>query len=157
MTEHPAIIEWRRPEGADFRNGRYSREHTWTFDGGQTVSASASPSVVPAPWSNPAGVDPEEAYVAAIASCHMLWWLALAARAGWDVRGYRDRAVGTMARDARGKLWVDTVTLYPEIDYEGPVPNPAEEAELHHRAHEECFIANSIKTVVRVQRPAENR
>ena len=149
MAEHLALIEWRR-QGAEFCQQRYSREHTWTFDGGLTVAASSSPSVVPLPWSNPAAVDPVEAFIAAIASCHMLWWLSLAARAGFNVLSYRDQAVGTMAHNAQGKLWVDTVTLHPEIHYEGRTPTETEAAELHHRAHEACFIANSVKTAVTV-------
>ncbi|WP_221032764.1 OsmC family protein [Actomonas aquatica] len=150
MAEHLAIIAWQRPDGAAFSQGRYSREHTWTFDGGLTVPASPAPSVVPAPWSNPAHVDPEEAFVASISSCHMLWWLALAAKAGLEVTAYRDRAVGVMARDTQGRYWVETVTLYPEVSYEGESPSVEVERELHHRAHEACFIANSVKTQVTV-------
>lgn len=149
MAEHLALIEWRR-QGAEFCQQRYSREHTWTFDGGLTVAASSSPSVVPLPWSNPAAVDPEEAFIAAIASCHMLWWLSLAARAGFNVLSYRDRAVGTMAPNEQGKRWIDTVTLHPEIHYEGRIPTETEAADLHHRAHEACFIANSVRTTVTV-------
>src|SRR5687767_15976389 len=112
MSHHKASIRWSFA-GGDFVKGRYSREHTWTFDGGVTVPASPSPSVVPAPWSNPANVDPEEAYVAAISSCHMLVFLWVAAKRGFVVAHYRDDAVGVMAKNARGKAWVSKVTLAP--------------------------------------------
>lgn len=156
MSEHKATIAWQRT-GPDFLRGRYSREHTWTFDGGFTVPASPSPSVVPAPWSNPAHVDPEEAFVAAISSCHMLTFLFLASRAGYQVDRYRDEAVGVMTRNENGALWVSEVTLRPEIHYSGDKrPAPEDEEQLHHAAHEQCFIANSIKTRVTV-RPALSR
>jgi organic hydroperoxide reductase OsmC/OhrA len=146
---HLATVEWRL-NGPDFRQGRYSREHTWSFDGGVTVPASASPDIVPAPWSSAAPVDPEEAFVAAIASCHMLWWLSLAAKHGHEVVAYRDEAVGAMSRDGQGKLWVSAVTLCPRILYGARAATPAEEARLHELAHAECFIARSVKTAVTV-------
>lgn len=153
MATHSATIAWNRPS-PDFLKGRYSREHTWTFDGGLTVPASPSPSVVPAPFSNPAHVDPEEAFVASIASCHMLTFLHLASRQGFQVDSYRDQAVGEMAKNEHGVPWVSAVTLRPQIAYGGTkVPTPAEEESLHHRAHEQCFIANSVKTEIRVARP----
>jgi organic hydroperoxide reductase OsmC/OhrA len=147
MSEHKAMITWKR-SGPDFRAGRYSRAHTWRFDGGAEVPASASPSVVPAPWSNPAGVDPEEAFVASVASCHMLWWLSLAAQEGFDVEDYADEAIGTMARNEAGASWISAVVLNPRIRYGARAPTPADEARLHERAHALCFIANSIKTRV---------
>ncbi len=151
MSEHKAIIEWQRT-GPDFLKGRYSREHTWTFDGGVTVPASPSPSVVPAPYSNPAHVDPEEAFVAAIASCHMLTFLYLASKDGFQVDNYRDEAVGGITKNERGVPWVSLVTLRPKIAYSGDkVPTPADEERLHHLAHEQCFIANSIRTTVTVR------
>jgi len=149
MSEHKATIDWKL-SSPDFLKGRYSREHTWTFDGGLSVPASPSPSVVPVPWANPANVDPEEAFVASIASCHMLTWLFLAARAGFEVRSYRDEAVGVMTKNERGVPWVSAVTLNPVIVYAGRQPDAAENARLHHLAHEQCFIANSVKTVVTV-------
>jgi organic hydroperoxide reductase OsmC/OhrA len=152
MTEHRVVIKWKRT-GPDFLRGKYLREHTWSFDGGLTVPASPSPSVVPVPYSNPAGVDPEEAFVAAIASCHMLTYLFLAHRHGFQVDSYDDEAVGVMARNERGALWVSSVTLSPKISYSGErLPSPADEERLHHGAHEQCFIANSIKTEVTVSR-----
>jgi organic hydroperoxide reductase OsmC/OhrA len=148
MSEHKAIIRWRR-SGPDFIRGKYSREHTWTFDGGVTVPASPSPSVVPTPWSNPANVDPEEAYVAAISSCHMLTFLYLASKQGFQVESYEDEAVGVMAKNEKGIPWVSRVTLNPKLAYGGEkLPTPADEDRLHHGAHEQCFIANSIKTEV---------
>ncbi len=151
MSKHRATIRW-MCSGADFVNGKYSREHTWTFDGGVVVPASPSPSVVPAPWSNPANVDPEEAYVAAVSSCHMLTFLYLAGKAGFQVVSYDDEAIGAMTKNERGTPWVSSVTLQPKIRYGGSKqPSPAEEASLHHEAHEQCFIAQSIKTEVTVR------
>ncbi len=148
MTEHKAIIRWSR-SGPDFLKGKYSREHTWTFDGGATVPASPSPHVVPAPWSNAAGVDPEEAFVASLSSCHMLTFVWLASRAGFVADSYEDEAVGVMAKNERGAWWVSTVTLRPRIVWSGDkLPTPAETEQLHRRAHEECFIATSVKTDV---------
>lgn len=148
MSDHRAKIHWQRT-GEDFFKGRFSREHTWTFDGGITLTASASPSVVPAPYSNAAGVDPEEAFVAAIASCHMLTFLYLASRAKFQVDRYEDEAVGVMTKNERGIPWVNMVTLQPKIVYGGDTsPTPADEERLHHEAHDQCFIANSVKTQV---------
>ena len=153
MSEHKATISWKRA-GPDFLAGKYSREHTWTFDGGLVVPASPSPSVVPAPWSNPANVDPEEAFVAAISSCHALTFLYLASQQGFQVDAYTDEAVGVMTKNEKGVSWVSSVALHPKIAYSGgKLPTPADEERLHHLAHEQCFIANSIKTVVTVSRP----
>ncbi|MDB4957772.1 MAG: OsmC/Ohr family protein [Myxococcales bacterium] len=150
MSEHRATITWKSAaSGDDFRKGRYSREHTWVFDGGLTVPGSPSPHVVPVPWSNPAHVDPEEAYVASISSCHMLTFLYVAAKAGFVVESYRDDAVGVMAKNERGASWIARVTLTPRIAYAGDKQPSAEDlARLHHAAHDGCFIANSIKTEV---------
>jgi organic hydroperoxide reductase OsmC/OhrA len=153
MPEHKAVVRWSR-SGPDFLKGKYSREHTWTFDGGLTVPASPSPHVVPAPWSNAASVDPEEAFVAAVASCHMLTFVWLASRAGFVADSYEDEAVGAMSKNERGAWWVSTVTLRPRIVWSGDkLPPPAEIEQLHHRAHEDCFIANSIKTEVKIETP----
>jgi organic hydroperoxide reductase OsmC/OhrA len=154
MSEHKAIISWKRTS-ADFLKGKYSREHTWTFDGGLTVPASPSPSVVPAPWSNPANADPEEAFVAAVSSCHMLVYLFLASQQGFQVDSYHDEAIGKMAKNEKGALWISLITLRPKIIYSGAkLPTDADEQRLHHAAHEQCFIANSIKTEVRVENAA---
>lgn len=150
MSEHRARIRWEHAGGA-FVARRYSRAHSWTFDGGVTVPASASPANVPLPYSVEAAVDPEEAFVAAIASCHMLVFLWLAAADGLDVLRYEDDAVGHMAPNERGVPWVAAVDLSPRVVYaEGRAPDAAREAELHHRAHEGCFIANSVRTEIRV-------
>ncbi|MFO1499802.1 MAG: OsmC family protein [Verrucomicrobiota bacterium] len=148
MSQHKATIRWTRT-GPDFLNGKYSREHTWSFDGGATVLASSSPAVVPVPYSNPAHVDPEEAFVASISSCHMLVYLYLASRQGFQLSSYTDEAVGTMGKNERGVPWVARVTLHPKIEYEGEKrPTAAEEDRLHHLSHEQCFIANSVKSEV---------
>src|SRR5687767_14667627 len=133
MSDHRAHVSW-QASGGDFVAGRYSREHTWTFDGGAKVPASPAPSVVPATYSNPAHVDPEEAFVAAIASCHMLTFLHLASRAGFQVDSYRDEAAGIMTRGANGVPWVSAVTLSPRIAYSGEKqPAPEDEERLHHQ------------------------
>lgn len=148
--EYRATVRWAR-NGAAFADNRYSREHVWAFDGGLEVPASASPSIVPLPYSREDAVDPEEAFVAALSSCHMLFFLSQAAKAGFVVESYEDRACGVMAKNERGRLFVSRVTLDPRIAFsqENP-PSPEAIAELHHRAHEECFIANSALTEVLV-------
>jgi len=151
MSEHKAIIKWTHSQG-DFLKGTYSREHTWTFDGGVTVPASSSPSAVRVPFSNPANVDPEEAFVASLSSCHMLTYLYVASRKGFEVSSYEDDAVGSMTKNERGILWVSSVVLHPRITYVGTKTPTREEAEqMHHAAHEQCYIANSVKTDVRVE------
>src|SRR5437868_6283387 len=118
MSEHKASIQWRRGEG-DFLRGKYSRKHTWRFDGGAVVAASPSPSVVPTPYSNPANVDPEEAFVASVSSCHMLTFVWLASRAGFVVDSYEDDAVGHITKNDQGALWISSITLRPKIVYSG--------------------------------------
>jgi organic hydroperoxide reductase OsmC/OhrA len=150
MSEHKATIRWKRTS-AEFLKGRYSREHTWTFDGGLSVPASPAPAVVPVPFSNPANIDPEEAFVASLSSCHMLTYLYLAGRQGFQVDSYEDDAVGAVTKNERGIPWISAITLHPKIAYSGEkLPAPADEERLHHLAHEQCFIANSIKTAVTV-------
>ena len=150
MAQHKAKIEWKCTT-PDFRLGKYTREHTWSFDGGVSVPASAAPAVVPAPWSNPAHVDPEEAFVASIASCHMLTYLHVARLAGFQIESYADEAVGEMAKNERGVAWVAVVTLNPTIVYSGDKrPTHEQEAELHHKAHDGCFVSQSVKTDVKV-------
>src|SRR4029079_15782027 len=150
MSQHKATISW-KGGGSDYAAGRYSREHTWTFDGGLTVPASSSPAVVRPPMSNPANVDPEEAYGAAISSCHMLTFLHVARVAGFQIDAYDDESVDDMAKNAEGVAWVATVTLNPRFTYGGDKrPSHEEETQLHHKAHHGCFIAQSIKTEVKV-------
>ena len=148
MATYTAEIAWQRGE-QPFLDNRYSRAHTWRFDGGVEVPASASPQVVPLPLSSAAAVDPEEAFVAALSSCHMLWFLSLAAKAGFVIDEYRDEAEGRMARNDGGKLAMTRVTLRPAVRYGGDRrPSHAEEDALHHAAHEACFIASSVRTQV---------
>ncbi len=151
-SDHLARIRWQRPTGEPFSDNRYSRRHEWQFDGGATVPASSSPHSVPLPYSDPAAVDPEEAFVAALASCHMLWFLFLAAKSGWVVDSYRDDASGVLARNAAGKFAMTVVTLRPAVAWGGAhQPDAAERARLHHAAHEACYIANSVTTDVRCE------
>lgn len=146
MSEHKAVIRW-QCDTPDFLRGKYSRAHTWTFDGGVTVPASSAPSAVPVPMSNPANVDPEEAFVASLSSCHMLTFLYVAYRQGFHVDSYADEAVGVMTKNEQGKMWVSKVTLHPKIGYGGDKrPTAEEEATLHRAAHADCRIANSVKT-----------
>jgi len=148
MAEYTAEIHWQRGD-QDFVANRYRRAHRLRFDGGLDIAGSSSPHVVPLPWSDPAALDPEEAFVASIASCHMLWFLALAAKDGWCVNDYRDHAEGVMRKNARGKLFVSRVTLRPAVVFAGAQQHDAAAiAALHHRAHDECFIANSVLTEV---------
>ena len=136
----------------DFAGNRYSRAHDWRFDGGAVVRGSSAPSSVPVPMSDPAAVDPEEALVAAVSSCHMLFFLAFAARAGFVVDNYRDDAVGVMGRDDRGRTAITSVTLRPAILFSGETrPDAVALDDLHHRAHEACYIANSIRAAVTVE------
>jgi organic hydroperoxide reductase OsmC/OhrA len=151
MSEHQATVRWQRTND-DFTRGRYSREHRWEFDGGLVVPASPAPSSVPAPWSNPANLDPEEAFVASIASCHMLTFLWLASRAGFQADTYDDEALGQMTTNAAGIPWVSTVTLRPRVVWSGArQPSVTEIEDLHHQAHEQCYISNSVKTRVIVE------
>ena len=147
MSKHEALITWHL-NGPDFTKGQYSREHTWTFDGGVTVTASASPSVVAAPWSNPTHVDPEESFVAAVSSCHMLTFLWLASRAGWIIESYSDRAVGQLTTNDKDVPWVSRIVLEPRVVWRGAEPSATQMQALHHDAHEKCFIAQSIKSEV---------
>jgi organic hydroperoxide reductase OsmC/OhrA len=151
MSEHKATVSWKRTSD-DFLKGKYSREHRWTFDGGLSVPASPSPSVVPAPYSNPAHVDPEEAFVVSVSSCHMLTFLHLASQQGFQVDSYDDEAIGLMTKNEKGVSWISSITLHPKINFSGEkLPSPADEERLHHLAHEQCFIANSIKTEISVK------
>ena len=146
MSHYTATIHWQRAPEEPFTDNRYSRGHQWSFDGGVTLRASSSPHVVPH-YSDPAGVDPEEAFIAALSSCHMLTFLYLAAKAGHVVDSYDDLAEGQMAK-ADGRVWVSLVTLRPVVIWDGTA---VEEDVLHHAAHEECFIANSVRTEIRCE------
>ncbi len=153
MADHlyRATVAWRRGDG-EFAKGRYSRAHTWRFDGGIEVPASASPQVVPKPYAVEAAVDPEEAFIASLSSCHMLTFLDLARRAGFVIESYEDEAEGVMEKTPEGRYWVSRVTLRPRIGWGGDKqPGHDDLAALHHAAHEQCFIANSVKTAVSVE------
>jgi organic hydroperoxide reductase OsmC/OhrA len=153
MSEHKAKIQWKFSQG-DFLKGTYSREHSWTFDGGVTIPASSSPFAVRVPFSNPANVDPEEAFVASLSSCHMLTFLYIASRKGFEIMSYEDDAVGVLTKNEHGNLWVSSVVLHPRITYGAKTPTREEEDQMHHAAHEQCFIANSVKTDVKVSSAA---
>lgn len=150
MASYRATVDWTLGDGDDFPAGRYTRAHTLSFDGGVTVPGSASPHVVRAPYSVEAAVDPEEAFVASLSACHMLWVLHLAKDAGLTLVSYRDDAEGVMEKNADGKLAMTRVTLKPYIVFKDNQPSPQTIADLHHRAHEECFIANSVLTEVTI-------
>jgi organic hydroperoxide reductase OsmC/OhrA len=148
--EYTARIDWERADEA-FVDHRYSRRHRWRFDGGVEVPASSSPHVVPLPYSDASAVDPEEAFVASLASCHMLWFLSLAAKRGLTVDRYADDAIGVLARDPDGREAMTVVTLRPRVRFAGLPPTADEFAALHHAAHDACFIANSVRTDVRCE------
>ncbi len=147
--KHHARVFWEKKPEEPFTDRKYSRAHRWSFDGGVEIPASSSPAVVPVPMSDEAAVDPEEAFTAAVSSCHMLSFLPIAAARGFVVETYEDNAEGIMAKNAEGKLAVESVTLRPAITFSGPsIPSETQIAEMHEAAHHECFIANSIRSKV---------
>jgi organic hydroperoxide reductase OsmC/OhrA len=146
MSEHRATVAWSR-DTDDFTYESYTRDHTWAFEGGTVVPASAATAYL----GSAECVDPEEALVAALSSCHMLTFLAIAAKKRWVVDSYRDAAVGFMEKNAEGRLAITRVVLRPEIAFAGDAPDEAALARLHHLAHEQCFIANSVRTEVTVE------
>ena len=149
MSLHTAKIVWKSDSAASFQSKRYSRAHTWNFDGGIEVPASASPHVVRPPLSVENAVDPEEAFVASAASCHMLTFLWLAAKAGFVIGSYEDNATGELTKNSQGREWISKITLNPKITWEGEhLPTPQDLEDLHHSAHSECYIANSIKSEI---------
>jgi organic hydroperoxide reductase OsmC/OhrA len=153
MSGHRATVTWNLAvSGEEFLKRRYSRVHAIAFDGGAEVVGTPSPAVVPAPWSQADAVDPEGAFTAALSACHMLWFLDHAARAGFVVSSYVDAAEGTLGRIAPGKMSMTRVALRPVIEFAGDKRPSAEEVErLHHAAHADCFIANSVTTEVVVE------
>ncbi|MCC3859829.1 OsmC family protein [Pseudemcibacter aquimaris] len=149
MSEYHATVSWQRGEEEKFTDEKYSRMHSWTFEGGIMIPASPSHHIVPLPYSNPNYVDPEQAYVASLSSCHMLSFLHVAAQAGFCVDEYEDNAVGYLERVSRGKMAMTKVVLRPKCTYSGAKkPTPDDLEDLHHQAHEVCFIANSVKTEI---------
>ncbi len=156
MTTYRADTVWARGDSSreDFLASRYSRRHALRFDGGAEVAGSSSPHSVALPYSDEAAVDPEEAFVAALSSCHMLFFLAFAARRGFCIDRYADAASGELERDGEGRMSMTVVTLRPGVDFSGDKQPRAEEIDrLHHEAHEACYIANSVKTEVRIEAP----
>jgi organic hydroperoxide reductase OsmC/OhrA len=151
MFNYTVQLLWQR-DGHEFLGNRYSRRHLIRFDGGAELTGSSSPHVVPAPQSDPAGVDPEEAFVASLSSCHMLWFLSIASRSGFRVDSYTDNAQGVMGKNAAGKMAMTVVTLRPEALFSGAKqPTRQQIDEFHHKAHAECFIANSVTTELRCE------
>lgn len=149
MSEYSAQVMWQRGEDERFVDNGYSRGHTWQFDGGVSVPASSSPHVVPLPYSVTENVDPEEAFIAALSSCHMLTFLSIAAKRQYCVDSYCDQAVGVMEEDEKGRSSITHVTLRPQILFSGErQPSRAQLEKMHHLAHEHCFIANSVKTQI---------
>jgi organic hydroperoxide reductase OsmC/OhrA len=151
MTTYTASIRWARTGEGDFAKGQYSRAHEWAFDGGAVVPGSSNPHTVPLPWSDAAAVDPEEAFVASLSSCHMLFFVDFARRAGFVVDAYVDEADGELGKRDDGRTAMTRVTLRPRVAWGGSAPDEAAIAELHHKAHEACFIANSVTTDVTVE------
>jgi organic hydroperoxide reductase OsmC/OhrA len=146
MSQYSAAVSWEKGN-APFTGGRYSRAHVWEFDGGAVVRASSSPAAVPLPYSDATAVDPEEALVAALASCHMLWFLSIAAKRGFCVQAYRDRASGVLGPGPGGKLCMTAVTLHPHAVFTSvKAPDAETVVAMHEEAHGECYIANSVTT-----------
>lgn len=148
---YQAKIVWQR-DASNFLDNRYSRKHTWSFDGGIAFAASSSPHVVPVPMSDEAAVDPEEAFVASLSSCHMLWFLAIAGKKRFVVDEYVDDAIGILEKNADGKMAMTQVSLRPKVTFSGDKqPTSDEQNAMHHQAHDACFIANSVTTKVNVE------
>ncbi len=151
MSAHTATVRWSAAPDEEFIKGRYSRAHSWWFDGGAVVAASASPTIVPAPWSDAAAVDPEEAFVASVSSCHMLWFLDLARQSGLAIVSYDDEAQAKMERCDDGKARITQVMLRPVVGFAGDKPSAAIIDALHREAHDRCFMANSISAKVVIE------
>jgi organic hydroperoxide reductase OsmC/OhrA len=151
MSEHQAHIQWQRQADERFVDLRFSRAHTWQFDGATIVQASSAPTAVPPPYSKPENVDPEEAFVAALSSCHMLTFIWLAAKDKFVVDSYDDVAIGHLSRNDKGRMAVTLVKLEPKVVFSGEkLPTDEDVHRLHHGAHEQCFIANSVLTEITV-------
>jgi len=149
MSEYFAKVEWRRNSDESYIDNKYSRGHEWVFDGGITVKASSSAHIVPLPYSVAENVDPEEAFVASLSSCHMLFFLSIAAKSKYVVDSYTDDAVGLMGEDEDGRIAMLKVTLRPYVQFSGDKQPTLEQLQkMHHQAHEQCFIANSVKSEV---------
>lgn len=151
MSHYKATVHWQRSDGEKFNDNKYSRKHLWTFDNELDVPATASPHVVPLQFTESKAVDPEEAFVASLSSCHMLWFLSLAANKGYVVEDYKDIADGVLEKNQDRKLSMTKVTLQPVVVFsKDAAPNPEAFDELHHTAHEKCYIANSVNTKINI-------
>jgi len=149
MSVYTAEILWQREEKEAFIDNKYNRAHQWNFDGGASIAASPSPHIVPAPFSVEENVDPEEAFIASLSSCHMLFFLQIAAKRQFIVDKYADNAIGVLGKDSSGKISMTTVTLRPHVKFSGDKQPTMQQLEtMHHQSHEQCFIANSVKTDV---------
>lgn len=152
MSEYVAKVNWVRDEYEAYVDNKYSRAHQWTFDGGLSVAASSSPQIVPLPYSVAANVDPEEAFIASLSSCHMLFFLSIAAKAKFVVDAYEDNAIGLMETNLEGNVSMTVVTLKPKVTFSGrDIPSVDKLEKMHHQAHQQCFIANSVKTKIVVE------
>lgn len=151
MSNYTAIVRWNRNGAEGFTKGQYSRAHEWVFDGGAVVPASSSPKVVPLPWSDEGGVDPEEAFIASLSSCHMLFFLDFARRQSLVIDSYVDEAEGVLGKRSDGKMVMTSVVLRPRVTWACDKPDDSTIHDLHHRAHEACFIASSVTTEVRIE------
>ena len=151
MGSYTATVLWTRPADAPFKDNKYSRAHEWRFDGGAVVRGSSSPLSVRVPLSDPAAVDPEEALVAAVSSCHMLFFLSFAAAGGFVIDRYEDEALGDMGKNARGATAMVKIRLRPKITWVGAPPSAEQLDKLHHRSHESCYIANSITAEILIE------
>ena len=148
MSEYSAKVVWKRQPEEAFKDNKYSRGHSWEFDGGAVVAASSAPSIVPLPYSVEANVDPEEAFIASLSSCHMLFFLAIAGKQKFVVDKYLDNPVGTMEKGTDGKISITKVRLRPKVIFSGNQPSFEQLTKMHHQSHEQCFIANSVKSEV---------
>lgn len=151
MSEYTVMVKWLR-DGQNFIDNNYSRGHTWEFDGGLRVAASASPHIVPLPKSVAENVDPEEAFVAALSSCHMLFFLSIAAGKGYIIDKYIDSSIGYLTSDERGKMSMSRVVLRPAVSFSGKKrPTGSQIEEMHEQSHDQCFIANSVRTEIIIE------
>ena len=151
MSKYTATVKWHKQTDERFDDNKYSRGHIWEFDGGEIIQASSSPKVVPLPYSIEANVDPEEAFIASLSSCHMLFFLSFAANRKYVVESYSDQATGVMQLNESNKMAMTEVTLNPIIEFSGELQPTLEQIEkIHHNAHKQCFIANSVKTSIKI-------
>lgn len=152
MSKYSATINWQRQDDEEFIDNKYSRGHTWEFDGGKIIQASSSPNVVPLPYSIETNIDPEEAFIAALSSCHMLFFLSFAANRKYTVESYTDKAIGTMQIAKDNRMSMTDITLQPKIVFSGELQPTQEQIDkIHHNAHKQCFIANSVKTKIHIK------